>query len=73
MSQDTDLLSTEQKERITSEAAERGVEPEEHLRTLLKKGRQFDAVSRSRDRLMDEIRRARSGTKEAEDITLPNE
>lgn len=68
-----DLFSAEEAERITTEAAEKGMDPEVYVSNLLEKGRCFDAVSRSRDRLIDEIRRARSGERDIENIQLPSE
>lgn len=67
------LFSKGEKERITTEAAERRVDPEKYVSNLLEKGRCFDAVSRSRDRLIDEIRRVRSGERDIESIQLPSE
>lgn len=67
------LLSTDDREQLRREARERGADPAEYVRTLLDKGRAYDALSRSRDYLIDEIRRVRTGDKSIEDVTLPAE
>lgn len=72
MTESEKLLSSDERERIIDEAAKEGKEPEKYIRDLLEKGRRFDSVSRSRDRLIDEIRRVKSGGKELEEIQLPH-
>lgn len=67
------LLPEEEREQIAKEARERDEDPAEYARDLLAKGREYDALSRSRDRLIDEIRRVRSGNKEVVEIRLPSE
>lgn len=67
------LLPEEEREQIAIEAAERDEDPTEYAQTLLEKGRDYDALSRSYDRLVDEIRRVRNGNKEVVEIRLPDE
>ncbi|MFB6187341.1 MAG: hypothetical protein ABEI86_10795 [Halobacteriaceae archaeon] len=67
------LLTNKEKEKIKSTAEEKGITPEQHASELLEKGRKFERVSDSRERLVDEIKQVRSNTKKIDEVDLPSE
>lgn len=67
------ILSEEERERIRKEANDRDLSPSEHASELLEKGRKFERLSQSYERVLDEIQEVQSGDRSPQDITLPDE